>query len=172
MISFREKRIHRDDNDILHTKININETTTIQNKSDLASNKSTADVITSEPGYSNIDCVLSSDLTKKLSYDPHELSDNTKNKSMDWIKFGSGVSSFFGNQKTIHCCPCLYCDKYNISKQTDKQTNISTISEHFEEDIKKTTDPKCASKSICCLVFVLFLIFVSAGAILLYQSRK
>ena len=115
---------------------------------------------------------MSSDPKKTLSYDSHEISDNSKNKSMDWIKFGSGISSFFGNQKTIHCCPCLYCDKYNISKQTDNQTNISTISEHFEEGVKKKTAPKCASKSICYLVSVLFLIFVSAGAILLYQSRK
>ena len=134
--------------------------------------KIAADTITSEPGYSNIDYDASSHLKKKLPYESNESSKNSKNNSMDWFKFGSGVSSLFINRSSVHCCPCLYCDKYNISKQNDNQTNVVTISDSAEEDVKKTTNRKCASKSICCLVLVLFLIFVSAGAILLYQSRK
>ena len=66
----------------------------------------------------------------------------------------------------------MYFLEYSISKQSDNQTNIVTISDSVDGDVKEKRNPKCASKSICCLVFVLFLIFVSAGAILLYQSRK
>ena len=84
------------------------------------------------------------------------------------------MSSLFSKSRsrTISCCSCLYCDKYDISNEQDNQTNITTISDAVERDLRKETKPKCASKSICCLVSVLFLIFVSAGAILLYQSRK
>ena len=171
---FSEKEQSKNDSKLLRTKIDIDEETALQTKSKILSNKSKDDVIESEPGYSNVDYIISSDSKKKLPYDFNEQSGNSLSKSMEWLKLGSGVSSLFNKNRnrTISCCSCLYCDKYDISNEPDNQTNITTISDAVERDLRKETKPKCASKSICCLVSVLFLIFVSAGAILLYQSRK
>ena len=171
---FSEKEQSKNDSELLRTKIDIDEETALQTKSKVLSNKSKDDVIVCEPGYSNINYVISSNSKKKLPSDFNEQSDNSLNKSMDWLKLGSGVYSIFSKSRsrTISCCSCLYCDKYDISNEPDNQTNITTISDAVERDLRKETKPKCASKSICCLVSVLFIVFVSAGAILLYQSRK
>ena len=171
---FSEKEKSKNDSELLRTKIEIDEETALQTKSKVLSNKSKDDLIASEPGYSNINYTISSNSKKKLPSDFNEQSDNSLNKSMDWLKLGSGVSSIFSKSRTrtISCCSCLYCDKYDISNEPDNQTNITTISDAVERDLRKETKPKCASKSICCLVSVLFIVFVSAGAILLYQSRK
>ena len=171
---FSEKEPSKNDSELLRTKIDIDEETALQTKSNVLSNKSKDDVIASESGYSNIDYIISSNSKKKLPHNFNEQIGNSQNKSMDWLKLGSGVSSLFSKSgtRTMSCCSCLYCDKYDISNEPDNQTNITTISDAVEGDLRKETKPKCASKSICCLVFVLFLIFVSAGAILLYQSRK
>ena len=171
---FSEKEQSKNDTELLRTKINIVEETAVQTKSKALSNKSKDDVIASEPGYSNIDYIISYNSKTKLPHDFNEQSGNSLNKSMDWLKLGSGVSSLFSKSRTrtISCCSCLYCDKYDISNEPDNQTNITTISDAVERDLRKETKPKCASKSICYFVSVLFIVFVSAGAILLYQSRK
>ena len=171
---FSEKDPSNNDSELFSTKIDLDEERALQSKSKVLSNKSKDDVIASEPGYSNIDYIISSNSKKKLPYNFNEQSVNSLNKSMDWLKLGCGVSSLFSKNRTrtISCCSCLYCDKYDISNEPDNQTNITTTSDAIERDLRKDKKPKCASKSICCLVSVLFLIFVSAGAILLYQSRK
>ena len=98
------------------------------------------------------------------------VNESTRNRCFEIRKFCEWLNSLFElSNKT--CCCSWYGGKYTISKPSHVPRDGSAINDVEKSDSGKT-NTKCATKSICYLVAVLFLVFVAAGAILLYQSRK
>ena len=150
----------------------VNELALQTKMSPLYSDKLKKDIIDSEPGYSNINYVMSLGQKKHFPDDMQRRGcDSSRNKFMDYVKMCTGCSSTIFGSTNKKCCCCWCCGTYNISKQNIKSSNVDPM-----KDVEKNEDherkPRCATKSICCLVSVLFVIFVAAGAILLYQSCK
>ena len=127
------------------------------------------DMVKIEPGYSNINYINVTGVQPPLiGHDqaneiPKKIS---RKSSRKW----DNISRCFANIKTI-CC-FQHCGKYEISKE-----NKMPIQENVINDVEKNgpceKDNECkTAKVICCTVLALVLLFVAAGAILLYQSCK
>ena len=126
------------------------------------------DIIASEPGYSNVNYVMSSEIKINLCDDNNGCEDS-KNKCKNLVRLCGCFTTLF--DQTRKTCVCWYCGKYNIAKQDTKPNSTSPIN-NLRDDKPSETDNKCTTKLICGLISVLILVFVAAGAILLYQSCK
>ena len=137
----------------------------------LCTNKLKNDIIASEPGYSNVNYVIPIEKKNSSSNNiQHSGCDSSRQNFMDCIKSCTWCPlSFFGNTNK-NCC-CWYCGRYNIASQNTNGCTDDVIKD-VEEGVQRPNKHKCATKHISYLVSVLFLVFVGAGAILLYQSCK
>ena len=133
------------------------------------SNKLKDEIIAAEPGYSNVNYVMSSEIKNNLCNDNSGCEDS-RNTCTDLVRLCGCFTTFLSHTRKTCLCPC--CGEYNISKQDTKPSVRSPINEDRKQKKPGGAMTKCSTKLICCLVSVLILIFVAAGAILLYQSCK
>ena len=127
------------------------------------------DMVKIEPDYSNINYINVPGVQPPL-IGHNQANEMPKNISRKSSRKCDNISRCFANIKTI-CC-MQHCGKYEISKE-----NTMPIQENVINDVEKNgpceKDNECkTAKVICCMVLALVLLFVAAGAILLYQSCK
>ena len=93
--------------DIVNSNEDVTKELALQNKmSTLYSDKLKKDTIASEPGYSNINYVMSFEQKKHFPDNTQRRGcDSSRNKFMDCIKICTGCSStFFGSTNKNCCC--------------------------------------------------------------------
>ena len=122
-----------------------------------------------EPGYSNINYVNIPGAQPPL-IGHNQTNEVPKKVSRKSSRKCDNIYRCFANIKTV-CC-IQHCGKYEISKE-----NKMPIQENVINDVEKNgpgvKHNECkTAKLICCMVLALVLLFVAAGAILLYQSCK